>query len=91
MPNESGRLTEGERQRVADWLTGKTAHKNGLACPACGGKSFSVLPHVVQLMPFTGGGLVVGGAVYPLVGVCCENCSNVQTFMAIHVGIVNNG
>lgn len=90
MPNENGDLSQEERELIANWLNSKASPKGGVSCPVCGGRSFAIIPHVIHGMPYTRGALTVGGPAYPMVGVTCDNCAHILSFMAVPIGIKFN-
>ena len=74
-------LTEEKKRKFVDWLAIKT-NINFYQCGICGGKDFGVLNDIVYLKA------VEGGDMYPLVGIMCTNCKNIQTFEATDSGIM---
>ena len=53
----------------------------------CGTKQWSI-GDVAEVRLFTGGGLMVGGGVYPVVPVMCDHCGNTLFVNAIRSGVV---
>ena len=80
-----GTLGQSQRQEFARWLQA-CAVRN--VCPACGSGNLSILDKLVQPIPFTGGGLSVGGMAFPLAMVACGRCGNVQFYSAVLAGLV---
>lgn len=74
-----------QSKRAVAYLNEKwsTAH----SCPICTANDWNV-SEIVELRPFTGGNLVVGGAVYPLLQVVCNNCGYTLLLNAIIAGLV---
>lgn len=69
-----------ERRRAAGWLDQKWTGDR--TCPICKVNSWTVT-EVMELRPFEGGGLVVGGGVFPIFQVICNNCGHAYTFNAL--------
>ena len=80
-----GQLTPDQSQRAELWLRTHWSHS---ACPFHGPTRWEVGNVLAQAMAFSGGGLVVGGPVYPLVVVTCATCGYTVFVNAIKVGIV---
>lgn len=74
-----------ERQRALDWLEQKW--RGDRRCPVCQTNQWSI-GDVVEVRPFTGGGLTIGGPLYPLFFVTCVNCGYTLTFNALISGVV---
>ena len=83
MPDNDGRLTGEERDKVVRWLA---KHLGDRPCPACGTKSGYVIdPSAVQLatgptFPFT------SPIITPIVVVLCNNCAHVLLFHGGRMG-----
>lgn len=88
MPDNQGRLTTEEQTKVQGWL--KENWKNW-ACPYSGHTHWEIGQTIVQAVAFTGGGLSIGGPVYPLIVVTCSGCGNTVFINAIKAGIVDKG
>ena len=43
---------------------------------------------LVEMRPYEGGTLVVGGAVYPLLQITCGNCAHTVLFNAVVAGLL---
>lgn len=56
-------------------------------CPVCSNNKWQ-LGGLVELRPYTGGGLVIGGGVFPTLQVICENCGNTLLFNALVAGLL---
>ena len=85
MPDNQGKLTQEEKEKAQAWL--KERWKNW-ACPYSGHTNWELGEFVVQAVRFTGGGLSVGGPVYPLLVLTCSGCGNTIFVNAIKAGIV---
>ena len=74
-----------KRNRAAAWLE---ENWTGIRqCPVCTTNQWTV-GDIVELRLFEGGGLVVGGPVYPLVPVICNKCGNTFLINAITAGVL---
>jgi hypothetical protein len=60
----------------------------GRPCAQCGVANWQVQDAVFELRQFSGGGLVVGGTIIPVVPVTCANCGNTVLINAIRAGVV---
>jgi hypothetical protein len=60
----------------------------GRSCPMCGVGPWSVQDAAYEVRAFGQGGLLVGGAVIPVVPVVCMNCGNTVLVNAILAGVV---
>ncbi len=59
-------------------------------CPICGKRNWSVSPDVHQLLKFSGGTLVIGGSVIPIVSVTCTNCGYTLMFNPLISGALKS-
>jgi hypothetical protein len=73
-----------QNERAADWVADKW--RNPL-CPVCQQNVWQI-GDLVELRPFTGGDLVLGGPLYPMLQVICGNCAHTVLFNAVLAGIV---
>jgi hypothetical protein len=84
MPDQHGKLTIEEGQKIAKWFQ---AHTNS-ACPSCGASgSWAVAEHLINLAPFTGGTLFIGGTAYPAVMLVCQKCAYFRLYSAVLLGL----
>ncbi len=60
----------------------------GTPCPMCHASNWNVNNVTFQLLDFNPTGLVIGGPVFPVVPVVCNNCGNTIFLNAIKVGVV---
>lgn len=81
---DEGKLSQGEKQRIADWLNRKGVRN----CSVCSANQWTIADHLVAPNTFHGGGLVLGGASYPQAMLICGNCSNTLYFNAVMMGIL---
>ena len=84
MPEKDGKLSEAEQQLAQKWV--KERWKNW-ACPFSGDTDWDLGPHVVESRPFSGGGIKVGGPVYPHLVLTCRGCGYTVLINAMKVGI----
>jgi len=88
MPDSQGNLTEEEKKKAQEWIRDKW--KN-FACPYSGHTEWDIGETIAQATAFQGGGLSIGGRVYPLIVVTCRGCGNTVFINAIKAGIVSKG
>lgn len=74
-----------DSQQIIRFLTEKW---QGRACPMCGAGNWNVQDHVFQLTVFSGGAIVAGGPLIPIIPVTCGNCGNTVLVNAITAGAV---
>lgn len=82
MPDESGKLTDSDKQSIAKILTEKKAV---LACPSCGNPTWSIADNLVMHSLFVNGGTMLGSG-FPSVLTVCTNCA----FFRFHSAMVFN-
>lgn len=87
MHDPSGKLTPEEAERARTWLLERWG--GGRQCPW-----HPTVPNnwemgdVIMTLPFTGGGVSIGGPTYPLLTVSCSHCAYTVLFNAIKMGVV---
>ena len=59
-------------------------------CPICGSASWQLVD-AVNTLPFTGGGLVIGGPTTPMLLVACSVCWYTIQFAAVPLGLTGSG
>lgn len=65
-------------QKVTNWLLQKGMLGQ---CSCCGKRDgWLIVDDVMQVSPFTGGNLIVGGPVHLYVGMACKNCADTKFF-----------
>nr|WP_295889402.1 hypothetical protein [uncultured Devosia sp.] len=84
MPDQTGLLSEDDKQRVANWFADRTALIG--KCPLCGTRQWTVLTHILQV---PAGMAPLGGGRFEFVGICCSNCGNTHFIGADDIGIVD--
>ena len=57
-------------------------------CPFSGHNQWTVARDYVELRPYFGGSMVVGGTVYPGVMVVCNGCGYMALFSAVKLGLL---
>jgi hypothetical protein len=86
VPDPNGKLTPEESQQLLAWLTERW---HGAGCPM-----HPLVPtnwevgDMIMTLPFTGGGVSIGGPTYPLVVVTCLRCGFTVLVNAITAGLV---
>ena len=81
-------IKEEQRARATDWLNKKWLNVTK-QCPICISNQWSV-SEVVEVRPYTGGGLSLGGPVYPTFMVICGTCGYTMFFNAIIAGVLQS-
>ncbi len=56
-------------------------------CPISKKANWSLAEHTVEFRPYTGGGLVVGGSVYPALMLICNDCGYTMFINAAIAGL----
>src|SRR2546425_13340153 len=86
MPDNDGKLTEEEKQRILNWT--KEHWKGQVNCPICASPNWIIGDHVV--LPITLGkdsNLMLGGPGYPQVMLVSQPCGYTIFFNAVVIGI----
>ena len=73
------------KEDVVAWLN---QHWKNTICPICQSNNWSISDTPVEIRPYTGGGMVIGGPVYPLFSLTCNKCGNTLLFNAIVAGLI---
>ena len=76
-------LTKEQKEYVAKWITDKGGSPVR-PCPVCNARQWVVGSHIVAPLRIEGGGVAIGGTLYPSVPLICGNCGNTH-FMNIVV------
>ena len=80
MPDEKGKLSDEEKDRLAKFLN----EKSRTACPHCGHTKASLLDHVISVsvnLPF-----MLQGPRYTAIATACQNCHYLKIFAADQMG-----
>ena len=75
-----------QSELAIEWLKQRSASGTP-RCIVCGQDEWSVT-EVVELRPYTGGGLAVGGPVYPVFQTICTTCGHTLLFNAVIAGVL---
>ena len=57
-------------------------------CPLCNNNQWTVGDTIFQLLEYNEEGIVLGGKVWPVLPIVCENCGNTYFVNAIAAGLV---
>lgn len=85
MTTQDAKVDDEMLQQVERWFQ-NTGVK--LICPMCGHNRFSSFDYLVTPVKMTGAGMTIGGETYPLFSIVCANCTNVQQFSAVAMGLL---
>ena len=75
-----------DRGKALAWLNEQW--KGNKLCPICSENSWSISEDLVEVRPYKGGALVVGGSLFPFLVVTCRNCGHTLFFNAVIAGLV---
>ena len=81
-------LTRQQKDLVSDWLNPRWLTKK---CPVCSHNNWVIADHLVHGLTYSGGGVTIGGPLYPLVLLICQNCAHTLVFNAVVMGLVPAG
>lgn len=85
MPDPKGKLSDEEKQFIADWLDKNWTKSR--ECPVSGHNSWTIADHLVVPMNYrwheAGGGTLLSGEVYPQAMVICTGCGYSVYFNAV--------
>src|SRR5437867_769361 len=84
MPDANGNLNAEESRIALAWLNRQWTNQT---CPFHGPTKWEV-GQVIMTLPYSGGGVIVGGPTYPLLVVTCVNCGYTVLVNAIVAGVV---
>lgn len=85
MPDPNGKLTQADKAKFVAWMNDKAKHHQ---CPVCATNAWTIGDDLINAMPYTGAGFVIGGPSYPLAFLVCNNCAYTRHFMAVPIGIL---
>lgn len=75
-----------DREAARKWLNEKW--EGNKLCPVSGHNDWTLANELVEVRPFSGGGFVVGGNVYPHVMLTCSECGYTLLFSAVRMGLL---
>ena len=88
-PQQPGAPSEAEKQarsqRALAWITSHWPAPQ--LCPICGSQSW-VINDLVEMRPYLGGSLHVGGPLFVMVPVMCRVCTYTLLFNAVASGVL---
>jgi hypothetical protein len=88
MPEQSGALTHEETKKITDWIF-QHWKAQSKTCPVCTSNAWTVGPYLVDVRSrVPGGGVIVGGPVYPEAVLVCLVCGYTMFFNALTMGVV---
>ena len=70
-----------EQEKVIDWLNQKWIGEK--KCPICNFNNWAISEQILELREYSGGGLKIGGPVYPLFSLTCQNCGHTLLFNSL--------
>ena len=85
MPDKDGKLSESEQKLAQEWVK---KHWKNWACPFSGDTDWDLGQYIAEARAFSGGGLNVGGPVYPYLVLTCKSCGYTVLLNAMKVGIL---
>lgn len=68
-------------ERAQQWIEEKWTNADK-RCPVCQHNGWTI-GEAVEVRPYQGGNLIIGGGVVPLIPVVCTNCGNTLLFSAV--------
>lgn len=74
------------QEKLIAWVDSKWLGEKD--CPICARNQWTVPEELVELRPYHGGNLVVGGGVYPAAQLVCGNCGHTLFFNALVAGLI---
>jgi hypothetical protein len=86
MPDQSGRLTPEDHQKIQNWWIGRW--KIPVVCPVCKTSEWMVGEYVVTLSRAASDAFVSGTPVYQMIQVGCIFCSHTMLFNAVSMGVM---
>jgi len=79
-------VDDATRARMQKWAD--THWKHG-ACSICSSNAWEVGQDLAEMRPYSGGSIVLGTGVYPLLPIICTVCGNTLLVNAIAAGITD--
>jgi hypothetical protein len=86
MPDQHGRLTAEDHQKIRDWWVGRWSVP--VICPVCKTGNWGIGEHVVVLHRNGVDSYVPGTPSYQMILVYCKACSHTMFFNAVTMGIL---
>ena len=80
------KLTKPDIEKIAGWLN--EYWQGEKICPICHSNNWTISDEIYEFRAFHGGRLVVGGPVFPAVGIICTVCGHTLFFNAIKLDLV---
>ena len=80
------KISQADIDAILKWLNHNWQGQK--LCPICQKNNWNISDTVYEIREFQGGGLVVGGPVYPTIGVICNVCGHTLFFNALKLGII---
>jgi hypothetical protein len=87
MPDQYGRLTPDDHEKIRDWWTAPGHWHGPVECTVCKTAAWSTMDHVVVVQRHSLFNNVPGTVAYPMIGVVCNQCSHTMFFSAVRMGI----
>jgi hypothetical protein len=85
MPDETGKLSMEERQKILTWLTDRGADK---PCESCGNLEWALLHYITTPIVNGSSGIRLGGVIVPTITISCKRCGLFRNYSAVQIGIV---
>jgi hypothetical protein len=57
-------------------------------CASCGKVEWEISDRIWELREFFGGGMVLGGSIYPVIAMTCRACASTVFLNAILIGLI---
>lgn len=87
MPDKQGKLTPAEAQTALGWLRSHWGPNR--PCPFHDEPTnWEIQDTMIQTLPYTGGGVRIGGPTFPLLVVVCSTCGYTVFVNALRAGVV---
>lgn len=85
MSDQSGTISKGDKEKIVAWLNEKATMHH---CPSCGKNNWTIGNDLINMMPFSGGDVIIGGPTYPAAFLVCNHCAYIRQYMAIPMGLL---
>lgn len=80
-------LTEVQKEKLLRRLSAVSASVK--PCALCGKVEWELSDRIYELREFSGGGLLVGGSIYPVIAMTCRVCGTAVLLNAIVLGLID--